>query len=258
MINGIVALTAQNQEVVRPIHWNIYSWLIDTYGLANTQTGVWTMFAACILSAIIAYLIGSINPAIIISRKVYHDDIRTHGSGNAGATNTLRTYGKKMAILIFALDLLKTAVAIVIGSLLVTREIGGAIAGLFVIVGHMFPIYYKFKGGKGVACLAIVALTLSPISFAILILLFIAIVATTGYVSLGSIMVVMLYPLMNNAFYPQNGMITFTGICIMALVVFMHRENIKRLLAGKESKLSFGKKKKNKTEDASSDDATEK
>ena len=218
-------------------------------GLANTTGGVWLMFAAIVLSAIIAYLIGSINPAIIISRRVYHDDIRTHGSGNAGATNTLRTYGKKTAAIIFALDLLKTAIAIFIGSLLVTREIGGAVAGLFVIIGHMFPIYYKFKGGKGVACLAIVALMLSPISFAILIVLFIAIVALTGYVSLGSVMVVMLYPLVNHAFYKQNGMITFTGICIMVLVVFMHRQNIKRLLAGTESKLSLGKKKNKKDGD---------
>ena len=190
---------------------------------------------------ITAYLIGSINPAIIFSKLLYHEDIRTFGSGNAGTTNTLRTYGKKMAILIFSLDLLKAALAIAIGSFLLTRNIGGAVSALFVILGHMFPIYYKFKGGKGVACAAMCILLLSPIPFLILITLFIVIVACFRYISLGSIMCAMLFPFLNHVFYPLNGWITLSAFCIGALIVFMHRQNIGRLLEGKESKLSFKK-----------------
>ncbi len=245
MINFLAAANAEGPtEIVRVVGWNVYSWLLDELGIGGTEAGVWLMGGFFLLCMVLPYLVGSINPAIIFSHKVYDDDIRNHGSGNAGATNTLRTYGKRMGFLIFALDLVKAIIAILIGSLLLTRELGGAVAGLFVILGHTFPIYYKFKGGKGVSCLAGVILMLSPISFVILILLFIAIVAITRFVSLGSVMCALLYPLVNNAFYPQNGMITFTGVLIMFFVVFMHRENIKRLLHGNESKLSFSSKKK--------------
>lgn len=242
----LAADVAQNAKKVT--NWNIYSWFVDKYDIGGTQTALILTLVGVLLCIIVPYLIGSINPAIILSKRLYNDDIRTHGSGNAGTTNTLRTYGKKMAALIFCLDLLKAALAVVIGSLIMSREIGGAIAGIFVILGHMFPIYYRFKGGKGVACLAMVVLILSPISFFILIPLFIILVLMTGYVSLGSIMGAFLYPIIQFAFYPQHGWITLSSILTMILVIFMHRENIKRLMAGKESKISFGSKK-NKEKD---------
>ncbi len=247
----LAAKAAENTPI--RTNWNVYSWVLDTFKLGGTQSALWILLGGVILCVIIPYLIGSINPAIIISNNVYHDDIRTHGSGNAGTTNTLRTFGKKTAALIFVLDFLKAVIAVVIGSVLMSREMGGAIAGLFVILGHMFPIYYQFKGGKGVASLAGVVLILSPISFAILIPLFIAIVLMSRYVSLGSVMGVMLYPIIQFAFYPQHGWITLSAILIMILVVFMHRENIKRLMAGKESKISFGSKKKEEKADAKDD-----
>lgn len=228
---------------------NLYSWIVDKYGIGNTNNALILMMAGVVLCIIVPYLIGSLNPAIILSRKIYHDDIRSHGSGNAGTTNTLRTYGKKMAIIIFSLDLFKAALAVAFG-LFTLAIMGGAIAGLFVIVGHMFPIYYRFKGGKGVACLAMVVLILSPISFLILMPLFILIVIMSRFVSLGSIMSVMLLPVIHNAFYvapegsnPSNGWTTVSFLIIMILVVYMHRENIKRLREGKESKISFGSKK---------------
>ncbi len=243
------ALAISADTAAKPVvGWNIYSFIVEKLGIGNTVEALVLQFAAVLICIIVPYLIGSINPAIIFSKKVFHDDIRTHGSGNAGTTNTLRTYGKKMAVLIFSLDLVKAALATLFGSLIMTREVGGAIAGFFVIFGHMFPIYYKFKGGKGVACLATVVLILSPISFFILIPLFAAIVLMTGYVSLGSIMGVMLYPVIQFAFYPQHGTITLSSIFTMIFVVFMHRENIKRLLAGTESKLSITSKKKKKPE----------
>ena len=251
-INSFIAMSNEvTTPVVPTVHWNIYSWLLDKTGLGDTVASVWIMFAGFVLCMIVPYLIGSINPAIIFSHKKYSDDIRNHGSGNAGATTTLRVYGVKMGFLIFFLDLLKAVIAIMFGALILTRELGGAVAGLFVILGHCYPVFYKFKGGKGVSCLAGVILMLSPISFVILILLFVAIVAMTRFVSLGSIMCAFLYPIVNAAFYPRNGMITFTGVCIMLLVVFFHRQNIKRLMNGTESKLSFGsKKKKTDGEDA--------
>lgn len=240
---GAVMMTSES--VTPTVSPNLYSWFIKTMNIENTNASVWVMFIAVLLCIVVPYLIGSINPAIIISKKVYHDDIRTHGSGNAGATNTQRTYGAKTAVLVFCLDLLKAGIAVLLGTFVLSREIGGAIAGLFVILGHMFPIYYKFKGGKGVACLAMVVLILSPISFLILVPLFALIVFMTKYVSLGSIIGVMFYPIVNHAFYPTNSWVTISAFLTMLLVVFMHRENIKRLMAGTESKISF-KSKKNK------------
>lgn len=240
---GAVVMTSES--VTPTVSPNLYSWYIKTMNIENTNAGVWVMFIAVLLCIVVSYLIGSINPAIIISRKIYHDDIRTHGSGNAGATNTQRTYGAKTAALVFCLDLLKAGIAVLFGSIILSREIGGAIAGLFVVFGHMFPIYYKFKGGKGVACLAMVVLILSPWSFLILVPLFVLIVIMTKYVSLGSIIGVMFYPIVNHAFYPTNSWVTISAFFTMLLVLFMHRENIKRLMAGTESKISF-KSKKNK------------
>ena len=237
MIFDTMLLTATTEQDLP--FFNLYSWLVQRIGADDTTSGI-LMLGAVFICIVSAYLLGSINPAIIISQKYYNDDIRSHGSGNAGTTNTLRTYGKKTAAVIFALDVLKAALAIGIGSLVFTRSIGGAIAGLFVILGHAFPIYYKFKGGKGVACTAMVMLLLSPASFVILFPVFVLIVALTRFVSLGSIMAIMLFPLFNSIFYTEEGFITLSAFAIMLLVVFLHRENIKRLMASKESKISFG------------------
>ncbi len=219
--------------------WNIYSLIVSSCG--NEEL---FFIIAILLCALIPYLLGSINPAIIFSKMFYHDDIRTHGSGNAGTTNTLRTYGKKMAALILFLDFLKAVISVVLASLILTREIGGAVAGLFVIIGHTFPIYYKFKGGKGVASLAGVVLMLSPISFPILVALFTAIVIITRYVSLGSTVGVTMLAIIQPIIYRGNIYISISCALIAILIVFMHRENIKRLIKGNESKISFGSKKK--------------
>ncbi len=242
-MNNFMFAAAAAEETVKRTNWNIYSWLLERYGIANTYEAMYLMIAGILLCVIIPYLIGSINPAIIFSKKLYHDDIRNHGSGNAGTTNTLRTYGKKMAALILVLDFLKAAVSVIIGAFILSLEMGGAIAGIFVILGHSFPIYYRFKGGKGVASLGGVILLLSPISFVILLAIFVAIVLLTRFVSLGSIMCAMLLPLLGVAF-SNRGFIPFACIIIMVLIVFMHRENIKRLMSGTESKISFGSKKK--------------
>ena len=229
----------------------VYLWLIDTLGIENTAGSRWLMLGGVVLCMAIAYLLGSINPAIIMSRKKYKDDIRNHGSGNAGATNIMRTFGIKTAIVIFLLDFLKAVVACIIGKLLLS-SMGGAIAGLFVIVGHTAPVFYKFKGGKGVSCLAGVVLTLSPWSFIILLPVFVLIVLMSRYVSLGSVMCALLFPVIHRAFYangenalPGEGWTLLVSVIIMAIVVFMHRANIKRIMNGTESKIELGIKKKN-------------
>lgn len=243
--------TDVNASVTPTLEWNVCSWLIERLGVQGQATGGLIMLAGVLACMLISYLLGSINPAIIFSRTIYHEDIRSYGSGNAGTTNTLRTYGKGMAALIFGCDLAKAALSVIISSLILTRSMGGAIAGLFVILGHMFPIYYKFKGGKGVACAAMVVLLLSPWSFVILIPVFILIVVTTRFVSLASIISVMLLPVLHYAFYPLEGWISLSSIIIMILIVYMHRGNIKKLREGKESKISFKKTDKHSVQGGS-------
>lgn len=239
--------------------WNLVSYLIERYQLEGwASLGV--IFGGIVLCMMIPYLLGSLNFGVIISRKAYRDDVRTHGSGNAGTTNMLRTYGKGAAALTLLGDMLKAVVAVAFGYFiftyrsvididntptLVTDKIGAAVAGLFVMLGHMFPCYFRFKGGKGVATLAMVVLMINPIVFAILMLIFVIIVACTKYVSLGSVMGALLYPVILYAFEGKRGSGTACALAVVMglLVVFMHRENIKRLREGKESKLSFKKKK---------------
>ena len=249
MINSYIFAATAAEENIKEVSWNLYSVLLEKFNLGGSMTALYLTLGGVLMCMIIPYLIGSINPAIIFSRLFFNDDIREHGSGNAGTTNTLRTYGKKMAVLILFLDFLKAVISVIIGSLILPSQLGGgAIAGIFVILGHSFPVYYKFRGGKGVACLGGVVLMLSPISFIILISLFIAIVLMSKFVSLGSVMCVMLWPVIHFAFYPLEAWTTIASIVIMIIIVFMHRENIKRLMAGKESKISFGSKKKEKNE----------
>lgn len=208
-----------------------------------------------LITIAVSYLLGSLNFAIIISKIKYGDDIRSHGSGNGGMTNMLRTYGKKTAGLTLLGDALKAAVSVTIGCALLGMFYGGYLAGFFCMLGHMFPVYYKFKGGKGVVTVAAMALMLNPLVFAILIVVFIIIVAFTKYVSLGSIISILLYPVILNRFddilmpyyLSQNlvpGADTIFAILVAVCVVFMHRSNIKRLMEGKESKISLGKKEK--------------
>ncbi|MBO5306291.1 MAG: glycerol-3-phosphate 1-O-acyltransferase PlsY [Clostridia bacterium] len=212
---------------------------------------------ACVLLAIaIPYLLGSLNFGIILSRIFFHEDIRDYGSGNAGSTNMLRTYGKKAAALTLVCDMLKAALAVLVGALFlnpatrVTPVDGIAIASLFVVLGHCFPCFYRFRGGKGVATLGMVILITRPLIFVLVFFVFVVLVAGTRFISLGSIISALLFPVLLNRLdtaYPM-GWFQLMAVLMAFLVLFMHRANIKRLLEGKESKLSFGKKKKTEPE----------
>ena len=242
--------------------WNLVSYLIEKLGVGGTPAAMAVTFGGVLLCMIIPYLLGSLNFGVMISRRRYGDDVRTHGSGNAGATNMLRTYGWKAGVLTMAGDMLKAVIAVGLGYLIVgvnaqvtegdltyrmVDQFGAAIAGLFVMLGHMFPIFFKFKGGKGVATSGIVIFMISPIAGVICLAVFLLVVLGTRCVSLGSVMGLVLYPIVLNAFShaydpPRNSTACMISVLMACLVVFMHRENLKRLAAGKESKISFKKK----------------
>lgn len=215
------------------------------------------MIISYIIDAIIAYLLGSISFSVIFTKKFCGFDVREKGSGNAGSTNVLRTAGKKVALLTLLCDILKgvvaIAVAILIGLIVKADDVPKAIlveiAGVLVVIGHTFPIFFKFKGGKGVAT-ALGVLLITNWKIGLICLIFaLLLMAVSKIVSLGSISAAILFPVLcifikdtyivgnNNAHFSY---IVF-GIIMALIVVFNHRSNIKRLAEGKENKLSFKK-----------------
>ena len=204
--------------------------------------------AAYIIVAVIAYLLGSISFSVIISKKMSGFDVREKGSVNAGSTNVLRTVGKKAAILTLICDILKGVVAVLIATLVgkIWKELDGALlvqlAGIFVIIGHTFPIFFKFKGGKGVATsLGVLLITNWQIGLICLVFALVLMVLTQ-MVSVGSIGAAILYPVLT-LFISQNyivpGTYIISSIIIAILVVFNHRSNVKRLLSGTENRINF-------------------
>ncbi|MBR7099301.1 MAG: glycerol-3-phosphate 1-O-acyltransferase PlsY [Clostridia bacterium] len=245
--------------------FNLTDWCIQKLGLSAGSAGFFLTYLLSILACtVIPYLIGSINPAILISREVYHEDIRSYGSGNAGSTNMLRTYGKKAAGLTFVFDFFKAVIACFFG-LLVWEMNGLGIAGFFVIFGHMYPIFEKFKGGKGVACLCAVVLITSiftnnwiapliPFTFIFLAIVFLVVVVGTQYVSMASVTGAFLYPVILHSLSGKQA-----GICVAmaalsaCFVIYKHKENLKRIYNRTESKISFKKTSKKKIEDEKGD-----
>lgn len=209
---------------------------------------------AYIIVAIIAYLIGSVNFSIIISKKMAGFDVREKGSGNAGTTNMLRSVGKKAAAITLICDILKGVVAIVIAIIIgnifknLDRELLLQIAGISVVIGHTFPVFFGFKGGKGVAT-SLGVLLMSNWQIGLICLVFaLVLMALTKMVSLGSCGAAVLFPVLTlfiNQHYTvltegKNGNVYFIYSVILAIIVlYNHRENIKRILNGTENKLSF-------------------
>ncbi len=220
--------------------------------IANGSSGspLWLIVVLCLVGGVAAYFLGSMNFAVIISKYKFHDDIRRYGSGNGGMTNMLRTYGKAAAGFTLLGDAAKAAVSVLIGTLL-AGEAGAFIAGLCCVIGHSFPIYYGFRGGKGIVVSAVTILCLDPLTFLVLFLIFVIIVASTKFLSLGSIIGMLLYPLFLNRLYPythggnrEGAVAAIVSILNAAFVIWLHRENIKRLMKGKENKFSLKKKDK--------------
>ena len=208
-----------------------------------------------ILVAIIAYLIGSVNFSVIFSKKFAGFDVREKGSGNAGTTNILRSVGKKAAAITLICDILKGVVAIGIAILFgyipdMNKELLLQIAGVAVILGHTFPVFFGFKGGKGVAT-SLGVLLLSNWQIGLICLVFaLVLMILTRMVSVGSCAAAILFPVLTlfiNEHYTvltegKAGNVYFIYSVILAIIVlFNHRENIKRLLNGTENKISFNK-----------------
>ncbi len=211
----------------------------------------WGMIFLFMLSA---YLLGSINTAIIVSGKMYNDDIRNYGSGNAGFTNMMRVYGRRAALITFFGDLLKTAVAVFIGWC-VFGYWTAYVAGFACFIGHIYPVYYNFKGGKGVVCFATIVFLLDWRMFLILATVFVLSVLSTKYISFGSVLSAMVFPLILNRLnnltpeFTGRGIIELVAILIAVIIVFKHRKNLVRIFNGTESKFAIKKSQKVETSD---------
>ena len=204
------------------------------------------MSAVYVLVGLVAYLIGSISFAIIFSKKFAGFDVRERGSNNAGTTNVLRTVGKKAAALTLICDILKGVVAVLLAMLAanIWQEADGELlkylAGLMAIIGHTFPVYYGFKGGKGVATSLGVLLVVNPQIGIICLVFALIIMIATRMVSLGSVLAATLFPILT-VFMVDSFGAKVISILIALLVIFNHRSNIKRLKNGTENKISFKK-----------------
>lgn len=213
-------------------------------------------FGLCIL---ISYLLGSINTALIVSKLFFHDDVREHGSGNAGTTNILRTYGKKPAIITFAGDALKGVLAVCVAGLIFGYPItefgyfhlvtAVYMAGFFCIFGHIFPLFSHFRGGKGFATLAGVLAALNPFLFLVLFCMFVAMVLCSHFISLSSVVVALFYPLMlsvvceiNTLHMPFGNDVLF-AVAMGVLIAWAHRSNLRRIFDGNERKFYLFKPK---------------
>ncbi len=193
-----------------------------------------------IVAAAAAYLLGSINSSILVSRLAFGVDIRQYGSGNAGLTNSFRTMGAKRTAIVLVVDFFKGFAAALIGSGL-GGDLGALIGGVFVIVGHIFPLYFGFKGGKGVLTAAGFLLAFDWRVFCMVFGVFLVVFLLTRWVSLGSILGAVSVPVSVHLFY-QNWAFTLIALCVGGAVVVMHRSNIVRLAGGKEPKFSFKSK----------------
>ena len=211
-----------------------------------------------LIAAVAAYFCGCFNGAIMTSKLFFHDDVRTHGSGNAGLTNFYRTYGAHYALVVIACDMLKAVVAVKFAAWLgtiydprfidfspLTAELRAEYVlhfqywgGLFCIIGHMFPCTAKFHGGKGILCGATLLILLdwriALVGWGLFALLW----AVTRYVSLGSVSAAASFPVMTQLVF-HNTAATALSLITAALVIWAHRENIRRLLSGTENKFRF-------------------
>lgn len=230
--------------------WNLVLFLTRKFGLGTDSPGRFALiFAGALISAVLPYLIGSVSPAILLSVKKYGRDVRSGGERVAEATEMLRQFGPKPAILTAILDAVKTAAAVGLGVLIYGVD-GGAIAGLFVLLGHLFPVYHRFHGGNGTVCLFAVALCISPLTFAVLVVIFLIILIGTRFRSLATVMTAMFYPLILRAFTGVSaGLTVAAAVLIMVFVILRHKDNLVRIWNGQEPKIRLPGRKKSGKED---------
>lgn len=203
-----------------------------------------TVAFAALLVMLLSYFFGCFNGSFMVSHFIIRDDVRKHGSGNAGLTNFYRTYGAKYALLVIACDMGKTVAACLLGSFFFRclgwdGTLGTLLAGLGCVLGHIFPVFYGFRGGKGILSGGTLVLLLNWRVAAVAWALFLLLWLTTRYVSLASITATCSAPITVYFVYGHNWL--YTGLClaVAALVVWCHRENIQRLLHGTEKKFKW-------------------
>lgn len=207
------------------------------------------MWLPVLLTVLVGYLLGNLNGAVCISTLVAHEDVRSHGSGNAGLTNFIRNYGASKALSVILIDGGKAVLACLTGGLLLDPWglylTGAALGGAAVLLGHMFPALLGFRGGKGILSGLFVALTVDWRIAVLILIVFAAVYLPTQYVSLGSVLAAVAFGVGFVIFHFEDMTVLLCGVLMAALVIWMHRENIKRLLAGQERKTNlFGKGRK--------------
>ncbi len=194
-----------------------------------------------VIIAVIAYLLGSISFGMIVAKLKGGPNLREVGSKNTGATNVLRVMGVKTGLIVFVLDILKALIACIIGRCWMGLN-GAMVAGIAVVIGHNWPCFFQFKGGKGVASTLAVMLMTFPVPAVICYIVAIVLIATTRYVSLGSITLAALFAVMVIATNWANWLVILWVIAISGLLIWRHHANIGRLLKGTENKLGSKKK----------------
>lgn len=204
--------------------------------------------------ALIAYLCGCLNGAVIVSKYILRDDIRAHGSGNAGLTNFHRTFGGKLTAVVLLLDVVKMVLAVLLGVLICRFTLDaiwnfeGAVyakywAGLWCLLGHMFPVTFGFKGGKGILSGGTLTFLIDWRMGLVAIGIFLVLTALTRYVSLGSVCAAASFPVSTALFVSRQPVILALSVFLGALIIWMHRGNLQRLAAGTERKFSLHHKK---------------
>ncbi len=194
---------------------------------------------SCVIGLIISYFLGSIPMGLLLTKFMGRGDLRKVGSGNIGATNVMRVGGLRMAGLVWILDMAKAAAAVFLGKY-IAGDAFGAWCGFAAIVGHCFPVWLKFRGGKGISSLFGVLLSVSPMSFAVCGIEWLVVALTSGISSLGAVIVFCLIPVLGFAISVQVG---WAFLAIGLLCMWRHRENIGRLIKGVESKIEWKWKK---------------
>lgn len=204
------------------------------------------MAVSIALICVLGYLLGGINGAILLSKLVEKDDVRRHGSGNAGFTNFFRNYGKRTSLLVILIDAAKAAVSCLLGGWLLgkygLRTEGMLLGGLAATLGHDFPAFLGFRGGKGIVCGFAAALVTDWRVGLILLAVFALVYFLTHYVSLASVLCALGFFVSFWLFYPGRPFVLILSGCLSALAIFLHRENIGRLVKGQERKTYFFKR----------------
>jgi len=201
------------------------------------------MWYLVILGAVSSYLLGNLNGAVIASSLVAHEDVRSHGSGNAGLTNFIRNYGVRNALLVILVDMGKAILACFVSSMLLAAygyyKEGQVLGGLFVMLGHVFPALLGFKGGKGILSGFAIAIMIDWRIALMILIVFAVIYLLTQYVSLASVLAAVTFGVGFVIFYHDSPLIAAGGVLMAALAVFMHRGNILRLIRGEERKTNL-------------------